>query len=122
MLRFVVECTGRTYWPPSCKEQTGKHARASGRNSRESRQQHKESTKPLREFMSAPKQVPDPTPAIENVLSHLRQAEADLMALVRTDSHPDNSLLFEVHAFLWEAISTLSRARTAAASTPSDGV
>jgi hypothetical protein len=60
--------------------------------------------------MSAPQQCPAPNPALQNALSHLKQAEVDLMALVRTGTHPDSALLFEVHAFLWEAISALSKA------------
>ena len=63
--------------------------------------------------MNAPRQKPAPNPGIEQALSHLKQAEVDLLAVVRTGSHPENARLLEAHAFLWEAISALSKVAAA---------
>ncbi len=53
---------------------------------------------------------PDPNIGVRKALNHLKQAEAELLAVVRMEDHPKNALLLEAHAFLWEAISTLNRA------------
>jgi hypothetical protein len=54
-------------------------------------------------------QKDSPKSAVERALGHLKQAEADLMAAIGPGDHPDAAALLEVHAFLWEAISTLSQ-------------
>jgi hypothetical protein len=46
---------------------------------------------------------------VERALDHLKQAEVDLLAAIRPGDHPQNATLLEVHSFLWEAISVLSR-------------
>lgn len=60
--------------------------------------------------MTTASKGPDPNIGIRKVLHHLKQAEAELLAVVRMESHSKNALLLEAHAFLWEAISTLNKA------------
>jgi hypothetical protein len=50
---------------------------------------------------------------VEQAVSRLKHAEMDLLAVVRTGTHPHNALLLEAHAFLRESISALARVCTA---------
>ena len=59
--------------------------------------------------MDIPQRGPTPNTAVERALDHLKQAEVDLLAAIRPGDHPQNATLLEVHSFLWEAISVLSR-------------
>jgi len=63
--------------------------------------------------MNAPRERLAWDPSIERVLNRLRQAEVDLLAVVRSESHPKHTQLLEAHAFLRDAISSLSRADSA---------
>jgi hypothetical protein len=58
--------------------------------------------------MNALQRTPSPDPAVLRAVGHLRRAEVDLLAVVHAGTHPDNAILLEAHAFLWEAISALS--------------
>jgi len=60
--------------------------------------------------MTTASKGPDPNIGVRKALNHMKQAEAELLAVVRMESHSKNALLLEAHAFLWEAISTLSKA------------
>ena len=60
--------------------------------------------------MNPPRQGPAPNASVQNALSHLKQAEVALLAVVHAGTYPKNDLLLEAHAFVWEAISTLSKA------------
>ena len=59
--------------------------------------------------MDAPQKIPPHNVFVERALDHLRQAEIDLLAAIHPGDHPDNATLLEVHSFLWEAISMLSK-------------
>ena len=59
--------------------------------------------------MDIPQKGSAPHTAVERALDHLKQAEVDLLAAIRPGDHPQNATLLEVHSFLWEAISVLSR-------------
>lgn len=59
--------------------------------------------------MDAPKKGSPHNVFIERALVNLKQAEADLLAAIRPGDHPHNATLLEVHSFLWEAISMLSK-------------
>jgi hypothetical protein len=59
--------------------------------------------------MDIPQKGPAPNTAVERALDHLRQAEADLLTAIRPGDHPSNAALLEVHSFLWEAISMLTK-------------
>jgi hypothetical protein len=60
--------------------------------------------------MNPPRHSPAPNGGVQNALNHLKQAEVALLAVVHAGTHPKNDLLLEAHAFVWEAISTLSKA------------
>ncbi|MGA8872644.1 MAG: hypothetical protein WA434_06110 [Candidatus Acidiferrales bacterium] len=60
--------------------------------------------------MDIPQKGPAPNAAVERALDHLKQAEVDLLAAIRPGDHPQNATLLEVHSFLWEAISMLTKA------------
>lgn len=59
--------------------------------------------------MDAPKKGSPQNVFVERALVNLKQAEDDLLAAIRPGDHPDNATLLEVHSFLWEAISILSK-------------
>jgi hypothetical protein len=59
--------------------------------------------------MDIPQKGPTPNAAVERALDHLKQAEIDLLAAIHPGDHPNNATLLEVHSFLWEAISMLSK-------------
>jgi hypothetical protein len=59
--------------------------------------------------MESPQKGPAANAAVDRALDHLKQAEVDLLAAIRPGGHPNNAELLEVHAFLWEAISMLSK-------------
>jgi hypothetical protein len=61
---------------------------------------------------SRPSSASNTNPSVQPALSRLKQAEVDLLAVVCAESHPDNAVLLEAQAFLWEAISMLSRVAT----------
>ena len=60
--------------------------------------------------METPKKSPAPSASVYRALSHLQHAEFELLAAIRPDSHIANADLLEVHAALWDAISTLTKA------------
>ena len=60
-------------------------------------------------MMDAPK-GPAANASVDRALNHLRQAEFDLLAAIRPDSHTGNADLLEVHAALWETIALLTKA------------
>ncbi len=59
--------------------------------------------------MDIPQKGPASNTAVERALDHLKQAEVDLLAAIRPGDHPQNATLLEVHSFLWEAISMLTK-------------
>ena len=59
--------------------------------------------------MDIPQKDPASNTAVERALDHLKQAEVDLLAAIRPGDHPQNATLLEVHSFLWEAISMLTK-------------
>jgi hypothetical protein len=61
-------------------------------------------------MMEVPKRGPAPNASVYRALNHLQQAEFELLAAIRPDSHAQNADLLEVHAALWEAISMLTKA------------
>jgi hypothetical protein len=60
--------------------------------------------------MKTPGRGPAPNASVYRALNHLQQAEFELLAAIRPDSHIPNADLLEVHAALWEAISMLTKA------------
>jgi len=51
-----------------------------------------------------------PNASVDRALNHLQQAEFELLAAIRPDSHTSNADLLEVHAALWDAIALLTKA------------
>lgn len=51
-----------------------------------------------------------PNVSVDRALTHLQQAEFELLAAIRPDSHAVNADLLEVHAALWDAIALLTKA------------
>jgi hypothetical protein len=62
------------------------------------------------EIVHASRQGPNRNLALDRALNNLKQAEVDLLAAIHPGGHPQNDLLLEAHASLWEAFSTLSKA------------
>jgi hypothetical protein len=60
--------------------------------------------------MKAPRQRPSPEPIVPRVMDHLRAAQVGL--LTAADSQANNATLLEAHAFVFQAISVLSRVAT----------
>ncbi|HEX4004382.1 MAG TPA: hypothetical protein VHX36_17140 [Candidatus Acidoferrales bacterium] len=60
--------------------------------------------------MEMPKRGRAPDASVYRALNHLQQAEFELLAAIRPDSHTSNADLLEVHAALWEAIALLTKA------------
>jgi hypothetical protein len=59
--------------------------------------------------MDKPQKGPLSDAAIDRALKHLKQAENELVSAIRLREGPPDSKLLEAHAFLWEAISVLSK-------------
>jgi hypothetical protein len=59
--------------------------------------------------MDTPKKGPATDAAIDRALTHLKHAENELVTAIRLKEEPPDSKLLEAHAFLWEAISVLSK-------------
>ncbi|MGH9713174.1 MAG: hypothetical protein ACRD5M_07740 [Candidatus Acidiferrales bacterium] len=58
--------------------------------------------------MSAPRKGPDPNIYAQRALSHLRQAELELLEAIHPGNDPPNAVLLEVHAFVRLAILKLT--------------
>jgi hypothetical protein len=56
-----------------------------------------------------PRKGPAPNTSVDRALNHLEQAEFELLAAIRPDSHTSNADLLEVHAALWDAIAMLTK-------------
>ena len=62
--------------------------------------------------MTVPRQSPVPDDHVHRTLGKLKQAEVDLIAAIAPGTHPNNTVLLEAHALLWELITMLSKAES----------
>jgi hypothetical protein len=60
--------------------------------------------------MADSKRGPAPHLALKQALTHLHEAEIEILAAVHEGSHPKKALLLEAHSLVWEAVSTLMKA------------
>lgn len=60
---------------------------------------------------------PAPHFALKQALTHLHEAEIEILAAVHEGNHPKKALLLEAHSMVWEAVSTLMKAMAASDST-----
>jgi hypothetical protein len=65
----------------------------------------------LMRTMDTPLEMPAPEPMVQRIVDHLRAAQVGL--LTAADSPANNARLLEANAFVWQALTALSRVAAA---------